>query len=152
MEFGKTILGAVIGGVIGSIAKKNVTTYALWGGGIGFAATLVTRSGGAHAVGDLPFVLPTPALPGQMDYTLDPRTDPRLDPVSREHLYPAWLLAHYQQGDRKIVAQVQRMLGLPGDGVIGGGTTAAIRAYQMHNGLQTAGIMDIATMQALILG
>ncbi len=84
-----------------------------------------------------------------MIYDIDPRTDPGLDPVSKRSLYPAWLLAHWQNGDRKIIARVQNMLGVPGDGVPGGGTSSAIRNFQAQNGLQTTGVMDIRTMQAL---
>ncbi len=157
MEFGTTILGAVIGGVVAAVTKKDIKTYALWGGGIGLAATFVgvgkgsTHSGHTMA-GQLPQDFPDTGLPGQIIYSIDPRTDPGLDPVSRQHLYPQWLLVHWQHGDRKIIRDVQSALGLSGDGVIGRGTSAAIMAFQRRNGLQTTGVMDIATMQAISSG
>lgn len=157
MELGITILGMVIGGAFGALSKKKgkALTYALLGGGTGLAATLVRsqiESGTSHRVGDLAFSLPTPGLPGQFNYNLDPRRDALLDPVSRQRLYPAWLLAHWQKGDRNIVAQVQQMLGTPADGMIGDATAAALRAFQAHAGLPSTGGMDFNTMQALVSG
>jgi peptidoglycan hydrolase-like protein with peptidoglycan-binding domain len=154
MELGTTILGAVIGGVVGAVTKKDITTYALWGGGIGLVATFagMGRGGAHHHVGQLPQDFPDTGLPGQIVYSIDPRTDPGLDPVSRQNLYPTWLFAHWQRGDRKIIAQIQNMLGLPGDGVVGGGTSAAIMSFQRRHGLQTTGAMDVRTLQALTSG
>lgn len=163
MKLGTTLLGAAVGGAIGAVKRGgDPLTYALWGGGLGLGFTLVndrlglSKGGhGGHRVGDLlspPFSLPTPALPGQMDYSTDPRTDPRLDPWSREHLYPVWLLAHFQNGDSKIIALVQHALGVPADGVVGQTTNNAILAYQTHAGLQRTGVMDRATMEALVSG
>ena len=107
---------------------------------------------GAWRVGQLPQSYSPTGQPGQLVYNVDPRRDPLLDPVSRERLYPAWLLLHWQNGDPKIVAQVQSALGVAADGAIGGATTAALRAYQAHVGLPATGVMDRATMEALIAG
>lgn len=145
-------LAAAVGALIGRAKRKNALEYALWGAGsAALGLFLFERGHGGHRVGQLPTQLEA-ALPGQMTYDLDPRTDPRLDPVSRQNLYPAWLLAHWRSGDRRIIAQIQRQLGVPGDGVPGGGTSAAIRSFQSQNGLQTTGSMDIRTMQALVSG
>ena len=157
MELGITVVGTIIGGVIGALSKKKgkALTYALFGGGTGLAATLLRDKlgyGSSHRVGQLAQSLPTPGLPGQFTYATDPRRDPLLDPVSRERLYPAWLLAHWQKGDRNIVAQVQQMLGTPADGAIGEATAMAIHAYQTHAGLPSTGAMDFSTMRALVSG
>lgn len=157
MELGITVLGTVIGGAIGALSKKkgNALTYALLGGGTGLAATLVRDKLGpspSHRVGQLAQSLPTPGLPGQFTYATDPRRDPLLDPVSREQQYPAWLLAHWQKGDRNIIAQVQQMLGTPADGAVGNATTNAIRAFQSHAGMSPTGTMDYDTMRALVSG
>jgi peptidoglycan hydrolase-like protein with peptidoglycan-binding domain len=152
MDLKTVILGAAAGAAVGALSKKKgaAMTYALWGGGAGLAFSFVRqRMGGEHMVGQLPQSLPTPGLPGQFTYNLDPRRDPLLDPVSRQRLYPAWLLAHWQNGDTSIIAQVQGMLGVPADGVIGGGTAAAIRSFQEHSGLPVTGTMTLMTMQAL---
>jgi len=155
MELGTAVIGVLVGGGIGALSKRRgaALTYALWGGGIGLGVSLLRGGlGGGHHVGQLPQSLPTPSLPGQMVYDIDPRTDPLLDPVSRQNLYPAWLVAHWQNGDRKIIMQVQRALGVPADGVVGGGTSAAIRHFQAQNGLQTTGVMDGHTMSLLMPG
>src|SRR5271166_716282 len=99
-------LAAIVGGFIGKAKKGDFLKGALWGGGAAVVGLmLVGRRSSGHHVGQLPQSL-DPALPGQMTYDLDPRRDPRLDPVSREHLYPAWLLAHWRHGDHSIIAQV----------------------------------------------
>lgn len=145
---------AVVGGLIGQSRKEGFLTGALLGGaGATLGVIMFGRgSGGEHRVGQLPQSLPTPGLPGQLVYNQDPRTDAMLDPVSRQRLYPAWLLLHWQNGDRKVIVDVQRVLGVPADGVPGGATSAAIQAYQAHNGLPATGVMDRMTMEALILG
>jgi peptidoglycan hydrolase-like protein with peptidoglycan-binding domain len=150
MDFGTTVLGAVVGGVIGAMSKKKgkILEYALWGGGVGLGVSLVRGGSHEHRVGQLPSQL-EPALPGQMTYDLDPRRDPRLDPVSRQNLYPAWLLAHWQNGDHAVIARIQRMLGVPGDGIAGAGTSTAIMSFQGRRGLQTTGMLDIRTIQQL---
>ena len=159
MEFGTTILGAAIGGVIGFAkgGEGETLKYALWGGGVGLGFTLVcgARSSGFR-VGDLPALappqsLPDAALPGQLVYNVDPRRDPLLDPVSRERLYPDWIVLHWQHADPKIVALVQQALGVAADGSIGGGTLSALRAFQAHAGLPTTGVLDRQTVQALNL-
>lgn len=156
MELGTVILGAAIGGAVGLLSGRRgePLKYALWGGGAGLAAGLLGlgRGIGGFKVGQLPFSLPEPGLPGQLVYSVDPRRDPLLDPVSRERLYPDWLLLHWQHGDPKIVAQVQQMLGVAADGAIGGGTLGALRAFQAHIGLPPTAVMDHATMVALISG
>jgi len=147
------VLAAAVGGLITHAKKKSVWEGVLWGGGSALAVALLLghKYVPGHWTGQLPSQL-EPALPGQMTYNLDPRTDPRLDPVSRRSLYPAWLLAHWQNGDRRIIAQIQRQLGVAGDGIPGGSTSVAIHAFQAQNGLQTTGEMDIRTMQALTSG
>lgn len=155
MELGTTLLGAGIGAAIGAVKTDgDPWKYALWGGLAGFVGTLVLSKTdhGVFRVGQLPQSLPTPGLPGQLVYNLDPRRDPLLDPVSREQLYPVWLLWHWQSGDRKVIADAQRAFGLPADGVVGGATMSAVRALQVRAGLPATGIMDLATMEALILG
>jgi peptidoglycan hydrolase-like protein with peptidoglycan-binding domain len=152
MDAVPVVVAAAVGGLIGRAKHKNALEYALLGGGAAaLGLMLLGHRHGGHHVGQLPQAL-DPALPGQFTYDLDPRTDPRLDPVSRRQLYPAWLLAHWQSGDRKVIAQIQRMLGVPGDGVPGGGTAIAIRNFQAQNGLQTTGTMDVRTLQALVAG
>jgi len=157
MELGITVVGTIIGGVIGALSKKKgkALTYALLGGGTGLAATLLRDKlgyGSSHRVGQLAQSLPTPGLPGQFTYATDPRRDPLLDPISREQQYPAWLLAHWQKRDRNIVAQVQQMLGTPADGNVGDATVTALRTYQAHAGLSPSGVMDYDTMRALVSG
>jgi peptidoglycan hydrolase-like protein with peptidoglycan-binding domain len=148
-------VGAVVGGLITRKKKGGFLKGALWGGtgaALGVIAAQATRGSEHehHVVGQLPQALPTPGLPGQVVYNLDPRRDPLLDPVSRQQLYPTWLLMHWQHGDPKVIADVQRLLGVPADGVIGGGTSNAIRAYQAQNGLPVTGIMDHMTLAALV--
>jgi len=151
MELKTTVLGAAIGGVIGAIRGEDLLKYALWGGGIGLGVSLLrSQDEGGFRVGDLAFSLPTPAQPGQVVYNLDPRRDPLLDPVSRRQLYPTWLLMHWQNGDPKIIAQIQGLLGVAQDGVVGSGTSAAIHVFQAHNGLPVTGTMDRMTMEALV--
>lgn len=157
MRFGTAFVGMGVGAGLAMLTNKDPWKYALWGGGVGFAVSLVggasvSLGGTSLRVGQLPQSLPTPGLPGQLVYNLDPRTDPLLDPVSREHLYPAWLLMHWQNGDRKVIANVQHLLGVPADGSPGAATSAAIRGFQAQSGLQTSGVMDIATMTALASG
>ena len=159
MQLGTTVLGAAIGALVGMARGGKTLNYALWGGGIGLGASLlgVRAHGGVSvgnfAVGDLPFELPDAALPGQLVYNTDPRRDPLLDPVSRQRLYPDWLLLHWQHGDPKVISDVQRALGMHhADGFIGGATLDALRAFQSHAGLNASGAMDRATMAALILG
>jgi len=155
MELGTVLIGAAAGGVIGLVkgGSGEPLKYALWGGGVGLAASFlgigVSREGGGFRVGQLPFSLPEPALPGKLVYNVDPRRDPLLDPVSRRQLLPAWLLLHWQNGDPKVIAEVQQALGVPADGVVGGGTLAAIRAFQIQSGLQRTGDMDRMTLAAL---
>jgi peptidoglycan hydrolase-like protein with peptidoglycan-binding domain len=155
MRFGTAFIGMGVGAGAAMLTNKDPWKYALWGGGIGFVVSLlgggsVSLGGASLRVGQLPQSLPTPGLPGQLVYNLDPRTDPLLDPVSRAHLYPVWLLQHWANGDRKIIATVQRALGVPADGSPGAATTAAIHGFQVQAGLQTSGVMDVATMSALM--
>ena len=152
MQLGTALWGAAIGGAIGLLTKhEKPWEYALWGGGAGLAFTFVRGGGeGGFRVGQLPQSLPTPGLPGQLVYNVDPRTDPLLDPVSRQQLYPVWMVLHWQNGDRKVIAAVQNALGLPGDGLIGGATRTAIRAFQAQAGLSQTGDMDNMTMAALV--
>jgi peptidoglycan hydrolase-like protein with peptidoglycan-binding domain len=153
MEFGTTVLGVAVGALVGFAKGGKTLNYALWGGGIGLGASLLgVRAHGGFSVGDLPFSLPDAAQPGQLVYNVDPRRDPLLDPVSRERLYPDWLLLHWQNGDPTIIAQLQHALGVPADGVRGGATMTALHAFQARVGLPATGSMDRATMQALILG
>ena len=153
MELGTAILGAAIGGVVGLAkgGRGEPLKYMLYGGGAGLALTLVSpRLGARFKVGQLPQAFPETGVPGQLVYNVDPRRDPLLDPVSRQRLYPVWLLLHWQNGDPKVVADVQRTLGIPADGAIGGATLAAVRSYQAQIGLPATGIMDRATMAALV--
>ncbi len=158
MQLGTTVLGAAIGALVGMAKGGKTLNYALWGGGIGLGASLlgVRAHGGVSvgnfSVGDLPFELPDAALPGQLVYNVDPRRDPLLDPVSRERLYPDWLVLHWQHNDPKVVSDVQHALGIRADGFIGGATLNALRMFQAHAGLPATGQMDRATMAALILG
>lgn len=154
MQLSTAFWGAALGGAVGLLTKhEKPWEYALWGGGAGLAFSFVRGDKpGGFLVGDLPFSLPTPGLPGQLIYNVDPRTDPMLDPVSRQQLYPVWMLTHWQNGDRKIIASVQRALGLPGDGLVGGATATAIRNFQAQAGLSQTGTMDNATMAALVSG
>jgi peptidoglycan hydrolase-like protein with peptidoglycan-binding domain len=157
MRFGTAFVGMGVGAGVAMLTRKDPWKYALWGGGIGFVVSLVggasvSLGGASLRVGQLPQSLPTPALPGQMDYSTDPRADPRLDPVSKRNLYPLWLLAHWQNGDRKIIMIVQQALGVPADGSPGSGTAVAIRGFQAQMGLSPSGVMDAATMSALVPG
>lgn len=150
-------LAAVAGGFISHAKKKGILEGALLGGGAAVATLFVLdrfdpKGRGAWRVGQLPQSYSPTGQPGQLVYNVDPRRDPLLDPVSRQRLYPDWLLLHWQNGDPKIVAQVQSALGVAADGAIGGATTAALRAYQSHVHLPATGVMDHATMEALILG
>ncbi len=154
MDLTTTILGGVLGGVIGAAAKKDKPwTYALWGGGLGLGVSLVgkvfEKSRPGFKVGDLPFHLPTPAQPGVVVYATDPRRDPRIDPVTRRLQFPTWALSHWQQGDRAVIAEVQQALGVPADGVVGPGTTSAVMAAQSRSGLPTTGVMDYSLMRGL---
>jgi peptidoglycan hydrolase-like protein with peptidoglycan-binding domain len=154
MELGTTILGAVIGGIIGAVKKEDPLKFALYGGGVGLGITFIcgARSRGGFLVGQLPQALPPTGQPGQLVYNTDPRRDPLLDPVSRRQLYPQWLLLHWQNGDATIIGQVQAALGVSPDGVVGPGTSAAIHAFQAHSGLPVTGVMDRMTMEALMPG
>jgi peptidoglycan hydrolase-like protein with peptidoglycan-binding domain len=154
MALGMIVAGAAIGGAIGLAkgGKRAPMKLALWGGGLGLVASFLSPKRGGFLSGQLPQSLPQPGLPGQLVYNVDPRRDPLLDPVSREQLYPDWLLLHWQHGDPKIVSQVQHALGVAPDGVIGSTTLAAIHAFQAHAGLPVTGTMDRMTMAALIPG
>jgi peptidoglycan hydrolase-like protein with peptidoglycan-binding domain len=150
-------LAAVAGGFISHAKKKGILEGALLGGGSAVAALVVLecfdpKGRGSWRVGQLPQSYSPTGQPGQLVYNLDPRRDPLLDPVSRQRLYPDWLLLHWQSGDPKIISQLQGFLGVAADGAIGGATTAALRAFQSHAGLPTTGVMDRATMEALIAG
>lgn len=151
-------LAAIVGGFISRAQKKGFLEGALWGSGGAVAAMVVLEhfdpeGRGSWRVGQLPQSYSPTGQPGQLVYNVDPRRDPLLDPVSRQRLYPDWLLLHWQNGDRKIIADIQSgALGVPADGVIGGATTAALRAYQARVGLPATGVMDRMTMEALILG
>ncbi len=156
MDLGTALWGAAIGGVIGVVTKEDPLKYALWGGGIGLGLSLVGESEKEvlHRAGlKIPaFSLPEPGLPGQLVYNTDPRTDPLLDPVSRRHLYPQWLLMHWQHGDPKVISDIQQKLGTSPDGLLGPGTSSAVAAYQARAGLPQTGTMDFNTMEALISG
>jgi peptidoglycan hydrolase-like protein with peptidoglycan-binding domain len=151
--------GAIVGGLAsyvvpafagkGKISNKTRLVFVGVGAALGVLKSIVAPE---HKVGQLPQSLPPTGLPGQFVYNIDPRRDPGLDPISRERLYPAWLLAHWQNGDAKIIMQLQQALGVAADGVVGQGTSAAIQSYQARVGLPVTGVMDYATMQALILG
>ncbi len=159
MDISTAIWGAVIGGVIGVVTKEDLAKYALYGGGIGLGISLFKKDEkealhrAGYYVGDRPLVpafnLPTPSLPGTMDYNIDPRTDPFTDPVARRLITPSWLFAHWQSGDRKIIAEVQGLLGASPDGALGPGTASAIAAFQARAGLPQTGAMDVRTMKAV---
>jgi peptidoglycan hydrolase-like protein with peptidoglycan-binding domain len=154
MQLGTALWGAAIGGLIGAVTKEDPLKYALWGGGIGLGVSFFNKEEMIHRAGlKIPaFSLPTPALPGQFDYRTDPRTDALLDPVSRRRLYPAWLLAHWQNADPKVVMDIQTRLGTSPDGALGPATTSAVAAYQARAGLPQTGNMDLNTMEAIISG
>jgi peptidoglycan hydrolase-like protein with peptidoglycan-binding domain len=170
-DYGKTmtqgaLMGAVLSLFLGAPEQKgspaHAVTYGLFGAAAAAGGVFLLFSVGKavsqksheaiERVGQLPQAFPATGQPGQLVYNLDPRRDPLLDPVSRGRLYPAWLLLHWQNGDPQIISQVQRALGVPADGVVGSGTSAAIHAFQARSGLPTTGIMDRMTMEALNLG
>jgi len=154
MELGTALWGAAIGGLIGAVTKEDPLKYALWGGGIGLGVSLFNKEEMIHRAGlKIPaFSLPVPGLPGQTVYSIDPRTDPLLDPVSKRRLYPAWLLSHWQNGDPKVIADIQQRLGTAADGALGPATSSAVAAYQARAALPQTGVMDFNTMEAIISG
>jgi peptidoglycan hydrolase-like protein with peptidoglycan-binding domain len=150
-------LAAIVGGLISRAQKKGFLEGALWGSGGAVAAMVVLEhldpeGRGSWRVGQLPQSYSPTGQPGQLVYNLDPRRDPLLDPVSRQRLYPDWLLLHWQSGDPKIISQLQGVLGIAADGVVGGATASALRAFQSHAGLPATGVMNRATMEALVAG
>lgn len=86
------------------------------------------------------------------DFGPDPR-HPGMSSEERNAAYEAWLLARWRGHDPQLVRDVQESLGVvPADGNAGPATETAIASFQAHAGLPATGVVDEATMEALILG
>jgi Putative peptidoglycan binding domain/D-alanyl-D-alanine carboxypeptidase len=89
------------------------------------------------------------ASPGELDAGIDWSSvgQPPRDPARPS----TWPVLH--PGDRgPAVADLQRMLGIPADGIFGNQTTQAVMAYQQSRGLTPDGVVGLQTWTALLTG
>ena len=170
--------GALLGGVFGYAhlarrpeGERHIAKYAAFGA-VGFAAFSALAYGFGRKVSEaehLSLGLPGPGTPvvtrgafagmprplhlaKVRDFGPDPR-HPGMTADERNAAYLAWLLERWQGHDPKLVRDLQESLGVvPADGIAGPATEAAIAAVQTSTGLPVTGLVDEATMEALILG
>jgi len=169
-------LGAALGGAFGffeqgieDARERHVLKYAVLGG-LGFVAFAALRGTAAPAhvfVGAPaastcgPDPRSTPAYARWRACVEGPPTgkpsDPNPwaacgpDPGSNE-VYMEWVACLWRNGDPAFVSDVQRVIGVRADGVVGPETREALRRLQIVTGQPATGRMDRATLEMVILG